>query len=123
VDVDTAVHSGFDDRWYDFVQSRDITYIPEMQCRHELEGKKAIEELPAYCVDYRVESGVMAYTLSDKTRRYCAYTLSDKTRRYCAYTLSDKTRRYCAYTLSDKTRRYCAYTLSDKTRRYCAHVL
>jgi hypothetical protein len=42
-----------------------------MQCRQELLGKKSIEELPGYCIDYRVESGVMAYTLSERTRRYC----------------------------------------------------
>ena len=69
MDVDTRVgNDGFDKLWYDFVTSRDITYIPEVLCRSELATIKTVSELPPYCVDYRIESGVMAITLSATTR-------------------------------------------------------
>jgi hypothetical protein len=69
MDVDTRVgDGGFDKLWYDFVTSRDITYIPEVLCRSELDGIKRVQDLPPYCIDYRVESGVMAITLSATTR-------------------------------------------------------
>jgi hypothetical protein len=77
VDVDTIVSSRpFDKRWYDFVMSRDITYISESLCRSELAGLKTIEDLPAFCVDYRVESGVMAIKLSPTIREFLHTALS-----------------------------------------------
>jgi hypothetical protein len=77
VDVDTIVSDrGFDKRWYDFVMSRDITYISESLCRSELASLKTIADLPPYCVDYRVESGVMAITVSPKIREFLHTTLT-----------------------------------------------
>jgi hypothetical protein len=70
LDVDTAVEMELDQRWYDFVMSRDITYIAESLCRSEVAGVKSIEELPPYCLDYRVESGVMAIRVSPTMREF-----------------------------------------------------
>lgn len=71
VDVDTRVDEReLDQRWYDFVMSRDITYIAESLCRSEVAGVKSVEELPPYCLDYRVESGVMAIRVSPTMRNF-----------------------------------------------------
>ena len=75
VDVDTNVNAEFDDMWRKFVSSRDITYIPELTCTHELDDKFSIDELPQYCQDFRIESGIMALTVSDRIREFLAECL------------------------------------------------
>jgi hypothetical protein len=68
-DVDTEMNHELDQEWFTFTRSRDISYIAEAICRNDLAGVDTIADLPEYCKDWRLESGVMSWTVSDKTRR------------------------------------------------------
>lgn len=78
VDVDTKLERPFDDAFYSYVDSRDLSYIAESLCRRDLHSNtvKTIDDVPKWCQDFKIETGVVAITVNARTRRFLAEALA-----------------------------------------------
>jgi len=70
VDVDTEFVSKLDSEYYNFTNGKDIVYIVELICRRHLEGVKSLQDIPLWCYDFKIETGVVSIRVSKKTRNF-----------------------------------------------------
>ncbi|GAB5369619.1 hypothetical protein AAMO2058_001420800 [Amorphochlora amoebiformis] len=72
VDVDTKIIKPFDKKFYDFAYGRDVSYMAEVICARSKEMKTArsVGDIPQWCRDYKIETGVFAIKVGPETRNF-----------------------------------------------------
>lgn len=70
VDVDSSVEQAFDKKFYSYASDFDLVYIVEVLCRRHLENVTVVDEVPAWCKDFKIETGVFLISVNPNTRRF-----------------------------------------------------
>ena len=70
VDVDVVPLRPLDDQFLNFVRSRDVSYLPETICWRDLQAEAGYTSIPDHCLDFRVDTGIVAFKVSKKTRTF-----------------------------------------------------
>jgi len=73
VDVDVVPLRPLDERFIEFVKSKDVSYLAETLCWRDLDTVEGYATLPDSCLDFRIDTGVVGFRVSRKTRTFAEW--------------------------------------------------
>jgi len=73
IDVDVVQQKPLDNTFLDFIKSKDVSYLPETLCWRNLTAEHGYGSLGLECLDFRIDTGVVAFLVNKKTRTFAEW--------------------------------------------------